>query len=201
MNIILASGNPHKLEEFERIFSGHSIRTPKDYGIDFDHEETGNSYLENALGKAQTLCRMLLENKIEGIPVLSDDSGISLPVLGGEPGVFSARYGQKEAGRPLSGNERNLFLLDKMKNIKDRRAFFVCAMVLLYGEYRFFTAQEILPGVLAEEPRGEGGFGYDPLLFLPETGKTVAELGPELKDRLSHRGKAARVLRKILENN
>jgi XTP/dITP diphosphohydrolase len=87
-----------------------------------------------------------------------------------------------------------------MKTILDRRAFFVCAMVLLLEEYRFFAAQEILPGEITDEPRGEGGFGYDPLLFLPEIGKTVAELGPGRKDILSHRGKAARVLKNILEN-
>lgn len=199
MIIVLASGNPHKKEEFSRILKDHRVLVPQDLGIEFDHEETGTTFLENALGKAFALHAILPGD--EKRAVISDDSGIAVPALGGEPGIYSARYGQKEFGRPLSTPERNAFLLSKMTGVKDRRAFFVCAMVLLIDKYRFFTAQEILPGTVALEPAGNGGFGYDPLLYLPERGKTVAELDAEEKDRLSHRGKAAMALSAVLENH
>ncbi len=197
MIIVLASGNPHKKEEFSRILANHTILVPGDLGVEFEHEETGSTFLENALGKAFALHRAL--SGTEARAVISDDSGISVPALGGAPGVYSARYGQKEFGRPLTSEERNAFLLSKMDGVADRRAFFVCAMVLLFDEHRFFTAQEILPGTLALEPAGRGGFGYDPLLFLPELGRTVAELDAAEKDLLSHRGKAARALCAVLE--
>jgi len=199
MIIVLASGNPHKKEEFSRILADHTILVPGDLGLTFDHEETGTTFLENALGKALALHRALPGT--EAGAVISDDSGISVPALGGEPGIYSARYGQKEFGKPLSSEERNAFLLSRMDGVADRRAFFVCAMVLLIDEYRFFTAQEILPGTVAFEPAGRGGFGYDPLLYLPERGKTVAELDATEKDLLSHRGKAAVALRTVLENH
>ena len=199
MNILLASGNAHKREEFSRIFKGHTLLVPKDLGLNYDHDETGSTYLENALGKALSLHRIL--GPAKRYPIISDDSGISVPALNGEPGIFSARYGQEEFGRPLSSPERNDYLLSKMKSVTDRKAFFVCAMVLLVSDYRFFTAQEILPGTVAFAPSGSGGFGYDPLLYLPEKGKTVAELEAEEKDFLSHRGKAARALLAILEDH
>jgi XTP/dITP diphosphohydrolase len=156
--------------------------------------------MENALGKARTLYRMMREAGTEILPVISDDSGISLPALGGEPGVYSARYGQKETGRNMNDEERNRFLIDKMKGARNRSAFFVCAMILLAGEYRFFSAQETLQGVLAENPSGSGGFGYDPLLYLPDKGRTVAQLDADEKNRISHRAKAANALKKLMEN-
>ncbi len=200
MRLLLATGNLHKLEEFGRIFHGHTLLLPADLGIDFEHEESGATYLENAVGKAGTLRRLLSAAGGETIPIISDDSGISVPALGGAPGIYSARYGRRETGRDLSAVERNLFLLEKMAGIEDRRAFFVCAMVLMIDEYRFYAAQEILPGVVAREPAGTGGFGYDPLLYLPDRGKTVAQLDPGEKDLLSHRGKAARTLKTLIEN-
>jgi XTP/dITP diphosphohydrolase len=199
MKIVLASGNIHKRKEFEKIFRDHTLLVPADLGIEFYHEETGATFLENALGKAQTLRRMMREKGTEILPLISDDSGISLPVLGGEPGVYSARYGQKETGRSLTDEERNQFLLDRMKGEQEREAFFVCAMVLLVREYRFFAAQETLSGRLARAPSGSGGFGYDPLLYLPERGCTVAELDPDEKNRISHRAKAAYVLKNLME--
>jgi len=201
MKIVLASGNMHKKAELSHIFRGHSLLLASDLGIRFHHEETGSTYLENALGKALTLNRLMRETGEPPVPVLADDSGISLPVLGGEPGIYSARYGSREKGRELSDTERNLFLLEKMSGTEDRRAFFVCSMVLLVDEYRFFTAQEILPGILARKPAGTGGFGYDPLLFLPEKGCTVAQLSAEEKNRISHRARAAAAIKTLIENN
>ena len=135
----------------------------------------------------------------EVLPVISDDSGISVPALGGEPGIYSARYGQKETGGTLDDEGRNRFLLDKMKGIKNREAFFVCAMVFLVNEYCFFTAQEILPGLVAESSSGAGGFGYDPLLYLPEKKCTVAELNTDEKNKISHRAKASKALKILME--
>jgi XTP/dITP diphosphohydrolase len=194
MEIVLASGNRHKKKEFQAIFHGHTLLLPAELGIEFYHNETGASFLENALGKARTLQGLMRQAGIGARPVISDDSGICLPALGGEPGIYSARYGQKETGRSLTDGERNEFLLDRMRGVRDRGAFFVCAMVLLFEEYRFFTAQETLPGLLAQTPSGQGGFGYDPLLYLPQRGCTVAELGEEEKNRISHRAKAAEAL-------
>jgi XTP/dITP diphosphohydrolase len=191
MEIVLASGNMHKRKEFEAIFEGYTLLLPSEIGIEFYHEETGRTFLENALGKAQTLRGLMRRAGIKARLVISDDSGICLPALGGEPGIYSARYGHKELGRGLTDEERNAFLLDRMRGKRDREAFFVCAMVLLADEYRFFTAQETLCGLLARKPSGAGGFGYDPLLYLPERGCTVAELEQDEKNRISHRAKAA----------
>jgi XTP/dITP diphosphohydrolase len=132
-------------------------------------------------------------------PVLADDSGLSIPALNGEPGIFSARYGSEETGRNLEAGERNAYLLEKMKGVKNRQGFFVCAMVLYLSPYRFFIAQETMDGIITESPRGEGGFGYDPVFFLPEYGQTVAELPWELKNQISHRGKAGARIRSILK--
>ncbi|MCL1818325.1 MAG: RdgB/HAM1 family non-canonical purine NTP pyrophosphatase [Spirochaetaceae bacterium] len=198
MKIVLASGNINKKKEFAAIFREHTLLLPADIGIAFSHEETGATFLENALGKAQTLRRMMKEEGTEILPVISDDSGISLPALGGEPGVYSARYGQTGTAE-LTDNDRNRLLLSRMAGIQDRRAFFVCALVFLDGEYRFFAAQETWEGVLAENPAGAGGFGYDPLLYLPEQGRTVAQLPAEEKNRVSHRAKAAMAVKNLIE--
>lgn len=199
MRIVLASGNMHKRGELAAIFRGHTLLLPADLGIEFHHEETGGSFLENALGKARTLWGLMRGAGLGEALVISDDSGICLPALGGEPGIYSARYGQREAGRDLNDGERNEFLLGRMRGVREREAFFVCAMVLFAGAYRFFSVQETLGGVLAGEPSGAGGFGYDPLLYLPERGCTVAELGEDEKNRISHRAKAARALLILLE--
>jgi XTP/dITP diphosphohydrolase len=143
---------------------------------------------------------MMCNAGTEAPPVISDDSGICLPALGNAPGVYSARYGDLVMGNTnMTDAQRNQFLLEKMQGKEDREAFFVCAMVVLFNEYRFFAAQETLSGMLAESPSGSGGFGYDPLLYLPEKGCTVAQLGAEEKNRISHRAKAALALKLLME--
>lgn len=194
MEIVLATGNPHKKEELSRILKNHIILLPSDLNCSFDCEENGETYLDNALIKAKALY------KIVGRPVVADDSGISVPALDGAPGVYSARYGSEEAGKLLESPERNAFLLRKMEGIKDRRAFFVCAMVLMIDEYRIFTVQETFSGEIGLEPFGGGGFGYDPLFYLKEYGRTVAQLPADEKDRISHRGKAGTMLGRIMDN-
>ncbi len=176
----------------EDILSPHRVITPEEEGIAYFFEETGTTYLENALGKAHQLYSAARR------PVIADDSGLTVPALGGAPGVYSSRYGSPGKGTTLSATERNLFLLNNMKGMTDRRAHFICCLVLVLDEYRVFTVQETVSGAILEEPRGTGGFGYDPVFFLPELEKTVAELNPREKQRLSHRGRAGRVMCEII---
>ncbi|MBN2655905.1 MAG: RdgB/HAM1 family non-canonical purine NTP pyrophosphatase [Spirochaetales bacterium] len=194
MEIVLATGNLHKKEELAEILNGHRILLPSDLGCAFDCIEDGETYLDNALIKARALY------KVTGRPVIADDSGISVPALGGAPGVYSARYGSEEAGRMLESPERNDFLLKKMEHITDRKAFFVCSMVLMLDEYRIYTVQETFTGEIAREPFGGGGFGYDPLFYLKEYGKTVAQLPSQVKNRISHRGKAGAAIKEIMDS-
>jgi XTP/dITP diphosphohydrolase len=194
MRLILATNNRHKGTEFKRIFTGHEILTPSDVGLEFSYDETGSTYLENALAKAKALFQKIDQ------PVLADDSGLSVPALGGEPGIFSARYGSGDDAKNLTDSDRYRHLLSRMEGTSDRRAFFVCCMVLIIEEYRFYLAQETLQGIIAEKPSGSGGFGYDPVFSLPEYGKTVAELPDGLKDTLSHRGRSGRRILSLLSD-
>jgi XTP/dITP diphosphohydrolase len=190
--ILVATNNPHKLREFRRLFSGFRLSSPAQIGRTFSYEEGGGSYLENALGKALHL------HDLADSPVLADDSGLEVPALGGEPGIYSSRYGSPDGREKLSDSERNDYLLRRAHGLGDRRCFFVCCMVVVLGDKRFVTVQETFHGVLAGSPRGSGGFGYDPVVYLPELDKTVAELDDEEKDAISHRGKAARRMASLL---
>ena len=194
MKIMMASNNRNKLKELSEIVPEHDFVLPSDEGIDFDFEETGSTYLENSLGKALAL------HKITGLPVIADDSGLSVPALGGEPGIYSARYGS-DGKNKLTDADRNNYLLEKMKDVKDRSAFFVCSMVFLVNEFKFYTAQETVEGTITYKPAGENGFGYDPLFYIEQFKRTAAELSPEEKHSVSHRGKAGRVIAEIIKNN
>lgn len=185
--MILATNNQHKKNELEQILENVVIQTPDELGIDFFCEETGSSFLENSLLKAKTLF------KLTGNPVLADDSGLCVDFLNGEPGIYSSRYGMKN-GIELNSSERNAFLLKNMeaaRGAKERSAAFVCCMSLILDDYRIFTVQETMKGYISEKPAGGGGFGYDPIFFLPEYNKTVAEISDKQKNSISHRGRAA----------
>ena len=134
--------------------------------------------------------------KVEHSPARRASPGLSVPALDGNPGTYSARYG----GNDLTDRDRYLHLLENMENIEDRRAFFVCCFVLLLEENRFFVVQETFAGLIARQPSGEGGFGYDPVFYIPQMGCTVAELEDGAKDRISHRGLAARRLLQVLDS-
>ena len=192
MNIVLASQNAHKKVELSDILQGHTILLPRDEGIDFDVEETGETFLDNALIKAQHL------HMLTGKPVLADDSGLCVPALDGAPGVLSARYGSDDGNAKLSDADRNAYLLRNLTGVADRKAYFVCSMVLLFDVSRFFIAQETVHGEITLSPQGDNGFGYDPLFFLPDYGKTVAQLPAAEKNRISHRAKAALAIAKLL---
>lgn len=220
MTIFLASGNRHKQSEVAQIFKPNQILIPADKGIDFDPLENGTSFVENSLIKARALWEIVHE------PVIADDSGICVDLLDGAPGIYSARYagindmkGEK-AGSKLDAPERNRLLVEqtngalvsfRAKNPKDARTDaelrscrFVCAMVLYLGIGRFYAVQETLEGSLVasiEESAGSGGFGYDPVVYLPQFGKTVAELSEEQKNAVSHRGKAGKKLAMLLNSS
>jgi XTP/dITP diphosphohydrolase len=192
MEILLASNNGHKHDEFTRLFPGRTVRMPADLGLTFSFEEDGSTFLANALGKAEALFALA------GIPVIADDSGLCVDALGGEPGLYSARYGSR-GGAVLSAAQRNAYLLERMEGMEDRAAHFVCCLVLVLGQDRLFVAQETIHGRVALAPRGDHGFGYDPLFIVTERGLTIAELPEEEKDLLSHRGRAARRIQRMLD--
>ncbi|MDR1095642.1 MAG: RdgB/HAM1 family non-canonical purine NTP pyrophosphatase [Spirochaetaceae bacterium] len=200
--VLFASGNRHKAEEAAAILSlagiEGGVRLPLDYGLAFDPVEDGASFLENALIKARALYRLLkAAGTAGGVGILADDSGLCVDALGGRPGIYSARYGERD-GQAGTAGERNRLLLGELRGVEDRRARFVCAAVILFDENRFVAAQETAEGEIAFEERGSGGFGYDPLFFLPECGLTLAELPEGRKHQLSHRGRAFRAIAPFL---
>ncbi len=206
MEIVLATNNMDKLREIRDIFGSNisgdgsinKIILPGDLNVDYSYEETGSTLLENAMGKAMHLYTLLIEKGIEEKAVLADDSGLFVDALNGEPGIKSARYGAKGDGARLSDSERNRYLLQKLGGESNRKAHFLCCMVLVVDRDRFVVAQEKFEGEIIDSPRGENGFGYDPLFFLPDYGKTVAELGDELKNRISHRARAAGIILNVI---
>ncbi len=183
MKVILASKNPHKLTELSVILSQHGfeIALESEYGLDIDVDETGTTFEENSLLKAEAVM------KASGLPVLADDSGLMVDALDGAPGVYSARYGHKS-----SDGERTAFLLENMKDVPDekRTAKFVCVITCLWPDGRKIVARGECPGVITCEVHGENGFGYDPVFYLPELGMTYAELPSEQKNAISHRARA-----------
>ncbi|MDD7417120.1 MAG: RdgB/HAM1 family non-canonical purine NTP pyrophosphatase [Treponemataceae bacterium] len=212
MEIFLASSNEHKKHEMEELFKDYTIITPKDINLNFDPIEDGKSFVENSLIKAKALYEIVKK------PVLADDSGICVDALDGKPGIYSARYcgrlKNKVDGHKLSQNEQNGLLIEdvnltlKEKNLdpkkrENRSCRYVCSLILYYGKDQFLCSQETLEGILLDdinESRGTTGFGYDPIIFLPEFGKTVAELTEEEKNSISHRGKAAELIAKAMKN-
>lgn len=207
MEIYAATGNQHKKQELSQLFYPNQVVIPKDKGIDFDPMEDGNSFVENTIIKAKALYELV------GKPVIADDSGICVDILDGRPGIYSARYigNNTYSEKKISDSERNVLLLEEAYKIAKEKGIpestpltcrFVCAMVLYLGKDRYYIAQETIEGQLVkniESAKGSGGFGYDPIVFLPEYNKTIAELTPEEKNAISHRGKAAKALKNIAE--
>ena len=191
MKLILASNNAHKLREIKEILGGRfeEIVTLREAGIEHETVEDGETFLENARKKAHEIA------EISGCCALTDDSGLCVDALGGAPGVYSARF----AGEHGNDEANNALLLEKLRGVENRAAHFTCAIVLARPDGSEVSAEGYFPGVITEEPAGENGFGYDPLLFLPEYGCTSAQLAPEEKNRISHRGKALRALLEKLD--
>ncbi|MBN2873542.1 MAG: non-canonical purine NTP pyrophosphatase [Spirochaetales bacterium] len=194
MTLYVASNNAHKLDEIRAAMPGFDLRRPADAGIDFDFPEDAETFIGNSTGKALALWRLL------GVPVLADDSGLCVDALDGRPGVLSARYGARPGESPLDSATRNELLLAEMRGRADRACRFVCCMSLVMSTDRLFVVQETCEGTLLESPRGEGGFGYDPIVYLPTTSCSVAELDAAAKNRVSHRGRAIARIVSILED-
>ncbi len=186
--LVIASNNPGKLREFERMLAplGIEVLTQAQLGIS-EAEEPHCTFVENALAKARHVSRE------SGLPALADDSGICVDALGGAPGVFSARYA---GDNPKSDRRNNDKLLQDMQGVADRRAHYYCVLVLVRhaDDPQPIIAEGEWQGEIAQEERGDGGFGYDPMFWLPELGRMSAELSHDEKAQLSHRAKALKVL-------
>ena len=191
MKLVLASKNAHKLVEMRDILSqlGVEVVLESDVGVDVDVEETGTTFEENAFLKAHAVM------EASGLPAIADDSGLCVDALGGAPGVYSARYG----GPELDDAGRYRLLLENLRGQLDRRGKFVSAICCCFPNGDRVEARGECPGTIAYAPRGEGGFGSDPVFFLPGLKKTFAQLTPEEKNAVSHRGAALRAFREKLE--
>ena len=190
MRFILASNNKGKLREIKDIFSeldlDAQVVSQREAGYEIEAEETGDTFAENALIKAKAAL------DASGVPSIADDSGLCVDALGGAPGVFSARY----SGEGSSDGDKILLLLKNMEGAEQRCVF---------PNGDTLKSEGVCQGVILREPRGENGFGYDPVFYLPELGKSMAELSEEEKNRVSHRGKAVRAfgekLREYMKGN
>ena len=191
--ILFATGNEHKMVEIRMILSdiGIPVVSMKEAGIDVDVEENGTTFEENAMIKARQIAT-LVENTI----VLADDSGLEIDYLNKEPGIYSARY----AGVDTSYEVKNQMLLDRLDGVPDekRTARFVCAIAAVFPDGSDSVVRGTIEGIIGHESRGENGFGYDPIFFLPDLGMSTAELETEAKNELSHRGNALKEMKKIL---
>lgn len=192
--LIFATGNENKMKEIRMILSdlGMPVYSMKEAGIRADVEENGNSFAENAAIKARAVRELTGKNAI----VLADDSGLEIDYLNGEPGIYSARY----MGEDTSYRIKNRNLIDRLEGVPDSRrtARFVCAICAALPDGRVLETRGTIEGLIGYEERGENGFGYDPIFWLPGYGCTTAELDPEKKNELSHRGKALRAMRGLL---
>jgi len=190
MKMVLASKNPHKLGEMKAILSrlGVEVVLESDVGVDVDVEETGTTFEENARLKAEAVM------KESGLPAIADDSGLCVTALGGGPGVYSARYG----GEGLSDVDRYRLVLNGLSGQLDRSAKFVSAICCVFPNGDALTARGECPGLITYAPRGEDGFGYDPIFLVPEKRKTFAQMEPEEKNAISHRGRALEAFEKEL---
>ena len=186
MKLIIASNNEHKLREIKAILNGFfdEILSLREAGIEHETVEDGATFMENALKKAREIA------EISSCCALADDSGLCVDALGGAPGIYSARF----SGVHGDDKANNRLLLEKMRGVEDRRAHFTCAMALVRPDGSSVTAEGFFYGLIGQEEKGSNGFGYDPLLYLPEYGCTSAQLPPEEKNRISHRFKALQAL-------
>ena len=192
-SIILASNNKDKVKEVKEILKGYDIISMKEAGIDVDIEENGTTFEENALIKARAIM------KLTGQITMADDSGLEIDYLNKAPGVYSARF----MGHDTSYDIKNKALIQKLEGVKgsDRSGRFVCAIAVCFPDGREIVKRGTMEGLIAEEIKGDNGFGYDPIVYLPEYGKTSGELAPEEKNKISHRGKALALIKEELDKS
>lgn len=186
MKLIIASNNKHKIAEIKSILNGEfeEILSLSEAGINHETVEDGETFLENSLKKAREICA------ISGSAALADDSGLCVNSLGGAPGVYSARY----SGEGADANSNNRLLLKNLEGVVDRSAYFSCTVALVYPDGREVVAEGRVNGEIIDSYRGENGFGYDPIFFVKEKGKTLAEMSDDEKNAISHRGNALAAL-------
>lgn len=198
-SIIFATGNQGKMREIRQILAGMKIHgeaveilSMKEAGIEADIVEDGKTFVENAVIKAKAVAE-----KVPEAIVLSDDSGLEIDYLNGEPGIYSARY----LGEDTPYSVKNADLLKRLEGVpdKERTARFVCAIAAVFPDGNVLTARETVEGRIDYEEKGENGFGYDPIFLVPEFGRTTAELSEDEKNKISHRGKALRAIRASME--
>lgn len=191
--IVFASNNDGKIKEIREILKDFDaeILTMKEAGADIEIEENGTTFEENALIKARAVMQ------ITGEITMADDSGLEIDYLNGEPGVYSARY----MGHDTSYDIKNNAIIERMKNVSgnNRSARFVCAIAAVFPDGKEFVEKGTMEGVIGEKPMGENGFGYDPILFLPQYNKSSAQLTSEEKNRISHRGEAINKMKAAIE--
>lgn len=182
MKVVLASHNQKKMVEMKAILSqmGVEVLSQAEVGVDLEPEETGTTFEENARIKAQAVMQAT------GLPAIADDSGLMVNALGGDPGVYSARYG----GPGLDDTGRWQLLLKNMAGESNRACKFVSVICCAFPDGGEVMARGECPGILAQGPSGDGGFGYDPIFYLPQLGKTMAQLTPAEKNQISHRARA-----------
>ena len=192
-SIIFASKNKDKVNEVKEILKGYDIISMKEAGIDVDIEENGTTFEENALIKARAIM------KLTGQITMADDSGLEIDYLNKAPGVYSARF----MGHDTSYDIKNKALIQKLEGVKgsDRSGRFVCAIAVCFPDGREIVKRGTMEGLIAEEIKGDNGFGYDPIVYLPEYGKTSGELAPEEKNKISHRGKALALIKEELDKS
>lgn len=198
--IVFATGNEHKMVEIRMILEGlgMEILSQKEAGITADIVEDGQTFEENALIKAKGIAMIAAENpEYKNTIILADDSGLEIDYLNKEPGIYSARY----MGEDTSYDIKNQALLDRLEGVPDekRTARFVCAIAAAFPDGTSEVARGTMEGAIGHMAAGENGFGYDPIFFLPDYGCTSAELSPEKKNELSHRGEGLRKMREIIE--
>lgn len=191
--MIFATGNMGKMKEIRAILGdiGEEILSMKEAGIDMDIVEDGSTFEENAIIKAKAVMERT------GQLALADDSGLEIDALNKEPGIYSARY----MGEDTPYEIKNSNLIERMKGVKgkDRSARFVCVIAAAFPDGEIITTRGTIEGVIAKEPAGENGFGYDPIVYVPEYGMTTGQMDPDAKNAISHRGKALTAMKKILE--
>ena len=196
MKIVLASGNKGKIKEFEKLMPNDEVIAYKEILGDFEIIEDQDSFKGNAIKKAQTIYDELIKKDYKDIIVISDDSGITVPVLNNEPGIYSARY----AGKNASDKDNNNKLMSKLNelNLDKTPAFYTACIAIVY-QNEVYTVHGWMHGNVLNKEIGEGGFGYDPLFIPNGFDKTLGELPSEIKKEFSHRSKALKLAKKVLE--
>ena len=196
--IVFATGNAGKMKEINMILAdlGLPVVSMKEANVDIDIEENGTTFEENAMIKASTIAEEL-KRRNEVALVLADDSGLEVDYLNKEPGIYSARY----MGEDTSYSIKNANLISRLEGVEDtkRTARFVCAIAAVLPDGRELTTRATIEGIIGYEEKGANGFGYDPIFFVPEFGKTTAELTEKEKNQVSHRGKALRLMKEELK--